>query len=283
MSEAGRYLRPIFKYLKSKGLTLFLLALGPSFLAAFLISPSSLLYFLCDYFELENYRFTNVFTRMFNFNSEFYYVGIIGLVLFIFVIAILFGIIDRHMRIGDFTLNPSKVKKRINYNFLTALKLVLVGGVVFELYNLLNAFFAVMWAGTFDSLIASFVFSLVTFAILTFLLLLLFTSMILWCPFMLHTGMGTGEALHTAFRQNSRNVKRLAGIMTLALLPLMLIMLLSALLGWGMWVRIVLDGTCLAVLTVVYLVAMYTVFYDVTGVERLDLQIVDIWSKKKGV
>lgn len=29
-----------------------------------------------------------------------------------------------------------------------------------------------------------------------------------------------------------------------------------------------------------YVVLMYTVFYDVTGTERMDLQKIDIWSKK---
>ena len=30
----------------------------------------------------------------------------------------------------------------------------------------------------------------------------------------------------------------------------------------------------------VYVVLMYTVFYDVTGTERMDLRKIDLWSKR---
>lgn len=283
MSEAGKYYKPILKYIKSKGLYLFVIAFIPSLLTAFLISPSSMLYLLCNYFNIGTFDFPNVFLKMLNFDSQFFYIGIIGIALYIFVIAILFGTIDRHMRIGEFTISFHRAKTRIDYNLFTALKLTIAVVVGFALYNILNVLFIIMWAKAFESFTLALIFSILTFLILSFLLIMTFSMLLLWPPFMLHTGLSSFEAFKMALRQNSKNMFKVSLILALAALPFVFVMLLNAFLGWGNWISILLDGLCLAYLTVVYTVTMYTIFYDVTGIERLDLQIVDIWKKRKGV
>ncbi|MDD4839961.1 MAG: hypothetical protein PHE93_04755 [Clostridia bacterium] len=283
MYGSGKHLKPMMKYLKSKGLPLFLLAIIPSILTSFIVSPSSMLYFLCDYFKIESFDFTSIYLKLVNFDSEFYYIGIIGVVLYVLVVAIMFGTVDRHMRVGEFTINFHRAKARLNYNLLTALKMTCVIVIVFELYNLLNVGFALLWVGTFVSKPTAFVFSVTIFVITSFALLVTYSSMLLWPPFMLHTGLTSVGAFKMGIRQNVGNIIRVGGVMLVPIIPIFVLMLLNGILGWGNLVRILLDGICLAILAVTYIVLMYTVFYDVTGTERLDLQNKNIWSRNKGV
>ncbi len=283
MSGAVKLIKPMLNYLKSKGLQLILLTLIPSLLTAFLISPSSMLYLLCGFFKVESFDFVTVFKMMLNFNSRFYYIGIIGVALYVFVVAILFGTIDRHMRIGEFSISFHRAKTRIDYNFLTAFKMTFVVVASFEIYNVLNVLFVNLWVKVFASLTAALVFSIGTFLVLSFVLTLVFSLILLWPPFMLHTGQGSFEAFRLALRQNSRNALKLSLVLVVSALPFIVLMLLSGFLGWGRLVRTLLDGLCLAWLTVIYSVTMYTIFYEVTGLERLDLQIRDIWKKRRGV
>ena len=57
-------------------------------------------------------------------------------------------------------------------------------------------------------------------------------------------------------------------------------MIITGSLNCGVIVRTVLDGVFYAILIPFYITLMYNVFYDVTGTERMDLQKIDIWSKK---
>lgn len=283
MGNAGKHFKPTMKYLKSKGLQLFLLTIVPSLLTSFIISPSSMLYSLCTFFDIESFDFATLFLRAATFNSTLFYVGIIGLVLYVFVIAIMLGTVDRHMRTGGFTISISRAKSRIDYNLLTALKMIVVIIIMFELYNIINISFTLLWAGTFATKNSVFVFSLITFAVTSFAFLVVASSLILWPAFMLHTGLSSFEAFKMAIRHNRGNTLRVGGVLLIPVLPLVVLMVLNAILGWGGIVRLVLDGVCLAILSVIFVVLMYIVFYDVTGTERMDLQKVDIWSKKKGV
>ena len=283
MRSAGKHFMPTMEYLKSKGLTLFLLTIVPSLLTAFFISPSSFLYFLCNFFEIESYDFSTMYLKMYNFNSEYYYIGIIGVILFIILVAIMFGTVDRHMRTGEFSISFSRAKSRLNYNFLTALKMIAIIVIVFELYNIINVSFTLLWVATFTTKNSAFVFSIITFVLTSFALLVTISSIILWPPFMLHTGLSSLEAFKIGIRQNVGNALRIGGVLVIPILPIFVLMLLNGILGWGGLVRILLDGICLAILSVIYIVLMYIVFYDVTGTERLDLQKINIWSKRKGV
>ncbi len=281
MSEVGSLLKPTLKYLKKKGLPLFLIALVPSVLMSFMISPASMMYFFSIFHRLPAYDFSTMALKIFGFDNPFWWLGIVGILLFVFFLALMFGIIDRHMRVGEFSLSPKLLFSRLNFNFMTALKFAFFALLIFEIYNLLNLAFCLLWAQSFDnSFTAAMLFSIITFFVLSFILLFSFTSVIMWPPFQLHLGMSTFQSMKMAVRQNGENAIRIGFIMLLFLMPFAFIMIPAAKLNWPFWARIILDSLSLATAVTVYITMMYITFFEVTGTERVDLQNTDIWKKK---
>lgn len=282
MFEVGKLLKPTFQYLKSKGLFVFLMVLVPSILTCFLISPSSMLYFLYQFKDLKSYDFVTMITKLYGLDTPYFYLGIIGVIAFVFVIAFMFGIVDKHMRMGEFKLSFSTFKSSLNYNFLTTLKFTILILVIFELYNILNMAFAFLWATAFDTFTAVLLFTILSYFILSFILLFSLTSIILWPQNQIHMGMNTKSSLGLAIRQIGENAIRVGFLLMIFTVPFAVLMLLNSLFKWGVIARIALDSLALATVTTVYIIVMHVIFYDITGTERMDLQNVDFWKILKG-
>lgn len=69
----------------------------------------------------------------------------------------------------------------------------------------------------------------------------------------------------------------------LAILPVEIAMIITGALGAGVVAQFILDVIAYLYVVPFYLVLMYTLFYDVTGTERVDLERKEqsIWSKSK--
>lgn len=134
-----------WKYFFDKGAYLLLMNVLPSLLIPFVLSPTSALNYLFSYKTIAPENFLDMLVKVYELPFEYWYIGIIGLVLFVFDIAIMLGVIDRHMRIGEFTVSPSRVKVRLNYNLLTALRFILLAFVAFEIFNLLSVAIYYLW------------------------------------------------------------------------------------------------------------------------------------------
>ncbi len=276
------YFTESMKYFLDKGIYLVLINIVPCMLLPFLISPSSTLYYLFIYDRIDASSFANMYTQLRQIPFELWYVGLIGLALLVVSIAITMGVIDRHMRVGEFTLGLSSVKSRLNYNLLTALRFMLLAFLSLEVFNNLAIVIYYLWARVFHSAVAWLVFSTVTLAIMQFAMIMLMATVILWPPFMLHTGLRAKDAFRTAWRQMSRRVVQTAFSIAVVMLPIEIIMIVTGVLDLGIVCRTVLDGVGYAVVIPFYFVLMYNVFYDVTGTERNDLNMKDkqIWSRR---
>lgn len=273
-------LKATLSYFFDKGAQMVLLSVVPSLLAALLFSPSAGLYMLASYEDIRADSFASLYKQMHFLSYDFYWVGIIGLALCIFAIALLFGIVDRHMRIGEFTLSFRRAKMRINYNILTALRFGLAAGVTFELADVLLTLLYYAWARLFGSGEAWLVLSLFSLIAVTAVFLFVMSGLLLWPPFMLHTGMRSGEAFRLGWRQMSGRLPSSAFTLLLGLLPFAVAMAVVSALTSDPVVRVVLDGVAIAVALPYYITVMYVQFYDVTGTERMDLNKTDIWSRK---
>jgi hypothetical protein len=247
----------------------------------FLLSPSSALYYLLNYLRLDRPRsFGELYLEMRSLPYDFFFIGIIGIVLMFIATAILFGVVDRHMRVGEFTISFSRAKTRINFNLLAAFKFVTVAAVAFEMCNVLISAFYYLWSFVFAKSATWVVLSVLSFLLVYFAFLLFMSTIILWPPFMMHTGLTTKEAFRTAWRQISGKVKYVSLTLFLAILPFAAVMIITGALECGIIVSTLLDGVAYAVLIPFYITLMYNIFYDVTGAERIDLEKIDIWSKK---
>lgn len=275
-----KYFKSSMKYFWDKGPYLVLISIIPSLLVPFLLSPSSSLYYLCIYKDIDVTNFATLYAQMRALPYEFFYIGIAGLILAVFAISILFGVIDRHMRVGEFTVSFRKAKTRLNYNIITALKFLALVIVIFELHNLLTTALYYLWAVVFGKGVTWLVFSAITLLFSSIILLFVMSCIILWPTFMLHTGLKSVDAFKMAWRQISGKVTKVGLSFMPMVIPFQLVMIITGVLDCGVVVRTILDGVCYAIIIPYYITLMYVIFYDVTGTERMDLGKVNIWSKK---
>lgn len=273
-------LKATFAYFFDKGAQMVLLSVVPSLLTALLFSPSAGLYYLMSFNEIRTDGFAALYEQMHFLPYDFYWVGIIGLVLCFVVLALLFGIVDRHMRIGEFTVSFRRAKTRINYNILTAIKFGLTAGVMFELGDLILTLLYYVWAQVFGAGAAWLVFAILSFIAVMSTLLFFACAMLLWPPFMLHTGLRTRDAFRMGWRQMSGRIPSSAFTIIIETLPFLIVMCIVGGVTDSTVARVILDGLFMAVGIPYYVTLMYVQFYDVTGTERMDLQKTDIWSKK---
>lgn len=273
-------LKATLSYFFDKGAQMVLLSVVPALLSALVFSPSAGLYFLMCYKDLHADSFASLYKQMHFLSYDFFWVGIIGIVLCFFVIALLFGIVDRHMRIGEFTVSFRRAKTRINYNILTALRFGITAGVLFEVGDVLLTLLYYAWANLFGSGEAWLVFGILSWIAVCALLLFTMAAILLWPPFMLHTGLRSRDAFKMGWRQMSGRLPSSVFTMLVCLAPLVIVMSVVGAVTSSTVARVVLDGVSLAVCIPYYITLMYVQFYDVTGTERMDLQKTDIWSKK---
>lgn len=268
--NAGCYKNSI-KYFFDKGAYLMLILIAPSLLLPFLISTSSTLYYLFDYKTINPTSLWDMFISVMELPYSFWYLGLIGFVLLVFCIAIAYGVIDRHMRLGEFTIAPNKIKRRLNFNILSSLRFCLMTLIAFELFNILTTMIYYLWWVLFESRVSWLVFSLITQIVMQFVMLYLMSHVILWSPYALHTGLKSKDALRLALRSMSGRIMRTMFMLMIAILPVEICMIVTGALQSGVVAEVLLDAIAYLYIVPFYLVLSYNIFYDVTGTERMDL------------
>lgn len=275
-----KYFKSAFRYFWDKGPYAMLISLVPSLLLPFLISPASTPYYLVDYQTIDYSSFASLYVQMHELPYEYWYIGLIGVVLMVVCLAILFGAIDRHMRVGEFSVSFTRAKVRLNYNLLTALKLVVFMLISLEINNIIITALYYLWAVLFGRGATWLVFSIISFLLMSLWLLFVYSAILLWAPFMLHTGMKSTDAFRMAWRQLSNKVLQIMISFIIVASPFIITMIITESLNCGALCRSILEGLLNTAIVPFYVILMYVIFYDVTGTERMDLSKKDIWSKK---
>ena len=115
---------------------------------------------------------------------------------------------------------------------------------------------------------------------MTAVFLFVMSGLLLWPPFMLHTGLRTRDAFKMGWRQMSGRVFPSLVTLLVGMLPFIVVMTVVGAVTSSTVARVVLDGLAVAVGIPYYVTLMYVQFYDVTGAERMDLNKTDLWSKR---
>lgn len=267
-----------WRYFGDKGVYLVLINLLPALLLPFALSPSVTMYYLFDMKSVDIHRISSLFGYMWDTHYSFWYIGLIGLVMLVFSAAITFGVIDRHMKLGEFTLSPSRLKARLNYNILTALKFVIVAYISLEFFNVVATLIYFLWGAVFKSYVTALVFSSITLFTLELCMIYTMSWFILWPPFMLHTGLKSSSAFKAAWSSMGGRLTKTAFSIFIVVVFFQLVMIVTAAFNLGIICRTVLDGVAYAVIIPYYVTLMYNTFYEVTGTERMDIE-----RKKKNI
>ncbi len=271
-----------WRYFIDKGLYLILINLLPSALIPFVLSPSTTMYYLLEFDASSPHDLGNMFVKVWGLPFSFWYIGLIGIALLALSAAITFGVIDRHMRVGEFTVSPRRVKTRLNYNVLTAFKFVVVAFISLAFFNILATLLYYLWITVFTNATTAMVFCCLTLVVMEIGMVCTMSLFILWPPFMLHTGMKSWYAFKNAWSSMSGRVLRTMLSIIVVVLPFQIVMVITSVCKLGTVAHVVLDALAYAVIVPYYITLMYTTFYDVTDTERMDLtsKKKNIWSKK---
>jgi hypothetical protein len=272
-----KYLKMTLAYTNRKFWYLLMISCLPAVLIAFFVSISSSLNFLINYFAMDVGSFAAVCGNILVFNGRLIWLGVCGVVLVPFFLSVLMGAIERHMRIGEFNVGMSRIRVRLNFNFLTALKFTTLIVAIFAFGKLAQATIYYAVAKSFIPEVAlaiSAVFYVLVFATESFL----FSLIILWTPTMLHTGLSTFKSFGMAIRQIIRIVPQIMLTLLVPTLPIVALMALNSIIN--LRIGVLLDALYLSLIFLYYTVLMYTVFFDINGIERADMKAMDIWKKK---
>lgn len=221
--------------------------------------------------------------KVYELPFSYWYIGLIGVVLLVLDVAIMLGVIDRHMRVGEFTVSPSRVKVRLNFNVLTSLRFIVLAFVAFEILNLLSVAFYYLWWELCKNRVGWLVLSSITHVVLQLGMISIMARVILWPPYCLHTGLKAKDAFNQATKSISGRVFPTMFNLILVVLPVEIAMIVTGALGAGVVAQFILDTIAYLYVVPFYIVLMYNIFYEVTGTERVDLERKEtsIWSKSR--
>jgi len=265
------YIVQTFKYFFDKGIYLVLLNLIPAAMLSFFISPSSAVYYLFEYDFVNSISLSDLLFNFFDAPLRLWYIGLVGLFLLIITIAISFGVIDRHMRIGDFTVSPKIVFYRLNYNITTSFVSILVVFCCLELLNLFTILFYSLWAKIFSSFGMWLSLSIISFLITEFFKVYIISHLILWPPFMLHAGLTPINALKNAWSNMSGKIFKTVVSTFAVVVPIDIVMVLIAFFVGNTVLRLIFDAISYSLIIPLAIIVMYVIFYDVMGIDRMDL------------
>ena len=200
-----KYFRMTLQYSNKYIWYLLLLAVCPSVLTAFVFSPYGTIDYFCNFRAFYGADFRTIYLVASGINPKLYYLGIVGLIVIPVCFSILFGAVERHMRVGEFNLGFDRILTRLNFNFLTALKFSMMLFVVYEIFKFLQV---VMFYLLTHSLQIEWAFalSLIWYVALYAAELFLLAATILWVPTMLQTGLSSTKALGLAIRQGAKQI-----------------------------------------------------------------------------
>ncbi|MDR3293397.1 MAG: hypothetical protein LBT20_04755 [Clostridiales bacterium] len=199
----------------------------------------------------------------------------------VIVAALIFSyvsaIVDRDMHVGDF--HYVSFSRSINANFF-AYAVFVFFSLVILIFSLFAASLLVnLWVIAFNGLKGwSFAFSLITILIVFILLLVLLTIVLIWPAYMTYTGMKPFGAIGRAIRQKQKKSEVFFAVfLPFAGYELLYLFFLLIKLPLGG----ALANTLLLAFLGIYLpVLIHTVYYDISGLSREDLNKRSIWKKK---
>lgn len=268
-----RYIGSALKYMFKNFIFIFVFALVPSYFFA-LTQDAQNIEDLVRAFRpgAEGPEFSQLFNFFSPFNGRGWPYALVCLASLAIILPMLFGFIEKHMRIGSRTLRG--LAGRFNTNFLTTLVLLVAGVAVYELWALIAA--GLIFAETLILGGAAFtIIALVTYAGMMALACYLASAFLLWLPCQLITGYNFMDSLAYT---NQLSVGHKGGLFLSVFLPAAAGLVVEVLTVWlcGMaeLAAVIFIVTELLFLFFVLYISslMFSAYFRLTGEERMDLK-----------
>lgn len=274
------YFTATFQYMKKHALWLILIALIPCVLLSFGNSPTTVFDFLRNYNTLDLNEFWQYYLKLSDFDPIGSVLFGLGIVTLIVAMAGMGGIIETDMRVGVFKMKS--FWKRVNNNIIAVIKFVLVIVVGMFLLGLLSAVFFYLWALVVPGS-GAYALSIITAFILFGIGLFIFSALLMWLPAMAVKGFKSFQALGSIIQELKGNYFRLFFAVVFIFLPVLAIQFAFRYMDTMLnidsstYINILLN----IFLFVYFVTLMFVAYHDIAGMEREDLNRIDIWKKEK--
>jgi len=270
-----KYFKLTIEYLRKNFFRLFLLVLLPATVLGLFCEPASMPVLLKQIGASgETMTFGEIYGNTTTFYQAWWQIVLI-IIVPVFGISAMAGVIDRDVKIGEFTFR--KIHIRVNENFWMATTVVIIVIIILELAQLMLAALIGLWL-TVLPLSTGLILSWISVALIYFLAMCVFTTGAMWIPHTLNTGYSPLRALFDAIRQTRDHFWALFAGAILSMLPLLVIVFVEGLLALGITQIVV--GVCYGLLIIYYASFIFVTYYDIEGLEREDLNKIKIWSRK---
>lgn len=270
-----KYVKLTFQYIKNRHFPkLVLISIIPAIILALLNSFSNTARYFLRFSSANSSVFQDIYINSTSFSWQSMLRGITTVLLITLVVAFFINTIVRHMRTGRFSL--AKVFSRINDSFLATLRLVIAAALCLFIYGLLNSMLIYFWGVITNHIVwLTLVLSIVSMTALFFVLLLIFSLLVLWVPTMVITGQPALSSLSSSIRAGRKN--RLNNLIFPIALPLLPTFALVYIIGIFdiKFFTFVIDFIMSMILLLYYPVLSLVTYYDVMRMDREDLTAIN--------
>lgn len=268
-----KYIGSAFKYVFKNFIFVFLFAIIPAYFLAMTADIENIASISESIFSGKaDLTFAQLFAFLSPLNGKGWPWAIVFFVSAAVCMPMLFGFIEKHMRIGSRSLKG--LAGRFNNNFLSTLVILLIFTAVFELWALIAAGLVFAVTLLIDGF-AAFIVALIVLLGMDALIAYIASLILLWLPCLQITGYSFMDALSYS---NQLYAQRKGRLFLAVFLPLlagvvlqMVIVWVSPIAGFRIPVFILLELVFL-ILFLYYCVLMYVAYFDAAGEERMDLK-----------
>ncbi|MDR2046307.1 MAG: hypothetical protein LBP79_00110 [Clostridiales bacterium] len=277
-----KYFLQTFKYLKNKNKfwKLLFLSVAPAAVLSFAMPVPNFNALLFDFFDgilASESIFPVIFGYMTGLTAAKAALSTVTAPFAAVVISYISSIIERDMHVGDFRYVP--FARNVNNNFYPYFVFIFFSLLGAEFLLLTGALFVNLWIAVFAGAeIMAFIFTVITLILIFSTVTALFSLVIIWPALMINTGMKPLAALaHILRMKGSRKAVIIAVLIPAAAFEAAyaLCFLLSA----GAAVYGILGAVFFAVTGVYLPTLINTAYYDIAGLNREDLNGLNIWTK----
>ncbi len=268
-----KYIANAFKYVFKNFIFIFPFALIPSYFFAAALDLQSLERIVRKVLAMDvDVSFDTVFNSFSLINGPRWPFGVVSFVCMAVFMPMLLAFIEKHMRIGSRSLKG--IARRINYNFISTLVMLVVALAIYELWALVSSglvYAAIILFGGAARTVIAILLALGMYLLLAYI----FTQIWLWLPCLQITGYNFMDALNFSAQAIGQNKKKLYVSIMLPYIAGMALIL--AVVGACSLYHVLVPAFVFIELIYILLflyfnVLMYAVYFDAAGEEREDLK-----------
>lgn len=264
-----KYFIDALKYNGKNLIKMAVFALIPAFFIGGLIQPYCLSNFYAQYDELVVSSYSSIFGAFFNFNWQNVIVSLLGLLLLIFIVSVIMGIIERHMRTGKFSLSESTTF--LNNNFLIVFAyfalllflyfatMVVISLILFVMHILMSGTGNIP---TTSNYILSYVVGIGLFLLFFYFATIIFLS--------IPETISTGYSVPNCIGNTAENLGKKARKAYFSFVVVLLIHFPIAILSFGTWWQVLANILSIFLYICYFCTVNYIIYFDANNISRED-------------